>query len=200
MHTRTLTALISVAVAPVSLAGVVEFENEQRPDFFAAVGGPGNVSTVDFTGYPDLTPITDQWAHLGVHFSSSGSVVTRGPGFVIFPNDGWGTRGEPEINMTFDAPINWSAADFPGVNHVIELYYDDVLIYTSGEFGTGGPGQFGGLISDDPFDSARIFNNFSVINFVDDLHFGPPINVPGPGALALVLYAPLQKRQRRRRG
>jgi len=193
MPIRLLPILALLTAASVSNAGVVEFENEQRPDFFAAVGGEENVSTVDFTGFEDFTPITDQWAHLGVHFS--GFVVTSGPGFVLFPNDGWGVRGEPDINVTFDEPINWIAADLPGQTE-IELYADDQLIYASTPLGLGGPGNFGGLISDQPFDRARFFSPGSHAEFLDDLFFGPPI--PTPGALAVLGVAFMSHRRRGR--
>jgi len=182
--------------ADAASASVVEYENEERPDFFAAAGGEANVSTVDFTGYPDFTPITDQWSHLGVNFSSSGSVVTSGPGPTAFPNDLWGARGEPEINITFDAPIHWIAADLPG-NMVIELYSNDVLFYTSGIHGGGGGGNFGGLISDLPFDSVRIYDDLDSIVAIDDLFFGPPIPAPATLAPLALLFLPRRRRNLR---
>jgi len=197
MKVQPAVAIVSM-VSVLSLsrpasAGVVEFEDEQRPDFFAAVGGEGNVSTVDFTGFEDFTPITDQWAHLGVHFS--GFVVTTGFDDFLYPNDGWGARGEPDITVTFDEPINWVAADMPGSLN-IELYKDDQLIYSSSNLSHGGTGNFGGLISDQPFDQARLFRDNVFLVAMDDLHFGPPIPTPGVGApLVLTLFA----RRRRRR-
>jgi hypothetical protein len=184
-----------ILAAATASAGVVEYENEQRPDFFAAIGGEANASVVDFAGYPDSTPISDQWSHLGVHFSSSGSIVTRGFDDFLFPNNGWGARGEPEIILDFDEPMQWIAADFPGTL-AIELYSEDQLFYTSSTLATGGVGNFGGLISDMPFDSARIFDPLDNILFMDDLHFGPVIAVPTPGVLAVLALLLLPFRRR----
>jgi len=182
--------------ADAASAGVVEYGNDDRDQWFADVGGPGNVSTVDFTGFDDFTPIDDQWAHLGVHFS--GFVVTVGPSPIGFPNDSWGARGEPDINVIFDEPMQWIAADVRG-NMTIELYNNDVLIYTTGIMGGGGGGNFGGLISDTPFDSVRIFDPLDSLVFIDDLHFGPPI--PAPASLlplSLTAIASLTTRRQRR--
>jgi len=175
-------ALLTVLHAHDANADVVEYNTEDRDQWFADVGGPENVSTVDFTGFDDFTPVDDQWAHLGVHFS--GFVVTSGFDDIAFPNDGWGLRGEPDINMTFDQPMQWIAADFPG-DTVIELFSNDALIYKSSLLGSGGTGFFGGLVSDQPFDRARFSTPLAHMESIDDLHFGPPIPVPGAvGALA----------------
>jgi len=186
-------ALLTVLHAHDANADVVEYNTEDRDQWFADVGGPENVSTVDFTGFDDFTPVDDQWAHLGVHFS--GFVVTSGFDDIAFPNDGWGLRGEPDINMTFDQPMQWIAADFPG-GTIIQLFDDDELIYESSILGSGGTGFFGGLVSDEPFNRARFFQSDTPAEFIDDLHFGPPI--PAPGALAPFAALLLVRRARRR--
>jgi hypothetical protein len=63
-------------------AGVVEYRNDDRDDWFNDVGGPEYVSTVDFTGFDDFIPIADQWSHLGVHFF--GLIEARGPNSNFF--------------------------------------------------------------------------------------------------------------------
>jgi hypothetical protein len=93
--------------------------------------------------------------------------------------------------------MQWIAADFIG-NITIELYSNDVLFYTSGILGVGGPGNFGGLISEQPFDKARIYDDLDNILAMDDLHFGPPIAVPAPGAFAIFGLAVLTRRRRGR--
>jgi len=183
MYIQRISTIIVIAAASPALADVIEYEDEERPDFFAAVGGEANVSVVDFLGYDDLTLVRDQWAHLGVHFS--GVVVVSGKSFGGYPNDGWGVEGYPYINLAFDQPMQWIAADLPGVT-MIELYSNDQLIYTSTRLGGGGPGNFGGLISDQPFDRVRFFDPFTDVDFLDDIFFGPPIAVPAPGALAVL--------------
>jgi len=185
MNNALSTVAGIVLLSQVANAGVVEYRNDDRDDWFIDVGGTDNVSVVDFTGFDDFTPITDQWAHLGVNFSSSGFVVTSGPGPVLFPNDSWGANGEPDINITFDEPMQWIATDFPGTLQ-FELYSNDTLFHTSQLFFPDGlAGGFGGIVSDVPFDSVRIFDPLDSIVAIDDLFFGPPIPVPGAvGALA----------------
>ncbi len=193
---KHLLPILFVLIASYrSEAGVTEFENEQRPDFFSAIGGEQNVSTVDFTGFDDLTPVTDQWSHLGVEFS--GFVLTSGFDDFINPNDGWGVFAQPEIIVDFDQPMQWIAADFPGTLG-IELFSNDQSIYTSTTLASGGTGNFGGLISDQPFDRARIFDPADSIVAIDDLHFGPPIAVPTPGALGAFALLILVRHRRRR--
>jgi len=71
------------------------------------------------------------------------------------------------------------------------------LFYTSSKFGVGGIGNFGGLVSTEPFDRAVIWDYGSYPNVnLDDLHFGPPI--PAPSALPFVSAALLAARRRRR--
>ena len=109
-----ITALFGTLLfAEVAIAGVVEYRNDDRDDWFADVGGPANVSTVDFTGLDEFTEVTDQWAHLGVNFSGD-FVNVLGFNDNSFPNDGWGVRVEPDVTVTFDAPVQWVAADFSG--------------------------------------------------------------------------------------
>lgn len=186
--------LMAIMGASKAGAAVVEYGTTQREQWFADIGGPENVSTVDFTGYSDFTPITDQWAHLGIHFS--GFVVTSGFDDIAFPNDGWGVRGEPDINVTFDEPINWIAADFPGQT-TIAVYSNDLLLYTTSLVGGGGPGHFGGLISDIAFDRLRFFEEDNFVDALDNIYFGLPI--PAPGTLVMLLFAGGAFVRRRRR-
>jgi hypothetical protein len=115
-----------------------------------------------------------------------------------YPNDGWGCEGYPDINVTFDEPINWIAADFPGYT-TVELYDNDELTYTSSIWGFGGPGRFSGLVSDVAFDRVRFFEDGAHADFLDDLHFGPPIAVPAPSALCPLAFVICVFSRRRRR-
>jgi len=182
--------------ADAASADVIEYGNDDRDQWFMDVGGSSHVSTVDFTGFDDFTPIDDQWAHLGVNFS--GFVVTVGPDPLGFPNDSWGARGEPDINITFDEPMQWVATDVRGTLQ-IELYSNDTLFHTSQIFFPDGPaGGFGGLVSDVPFDFVRIFDPLDSLVFIDDLHFGPPIPAPASLAPFALLLCARSRRNRRR--
>ncbi len=86
---ETLGALVAAAVAGpgnVCLAGVAEFDVKQ-----AWIDAVGPFFTVDFTGFPGGTFITDEYADLGVLFTDGVDVILccdEG-----FPNDGAGLNG-----------------------------------------------------------------------------------------------------------
>ncbi|MHC4406648.1 MAG: hypothetical protein ACYTG0_44055 [Planctomycetota bacterium] len=156
-------------------ADVIEFTD--KDEWIAAVGP---FDTVDFTGFPDGTFITDQYAHLGVLFTDGNDNIFLNDG--AFPNDGAGLDGNGDINVSFDTPQAWIGVDFPGILR-IELFANGQLIYTSSDFGVGGPGtgNFAGLFCDEQFDAARLIDPAGEAA-IDDLHFG----VPSPSPLWLV--------------
>jgi hypothetical protein len=184
--TIVLTAILAAVCASTLPAEVVEYD--EKDQWEAAAGA---WSTADFTGFPDDTPIDEQYAYLGVHFVDGCDFVVLGSSF---PNDGAGLGGNELIDLVFDAPMYWIAADFPGLL-LIDLYYEDELFYSSNVFGVGGVGNFGGLISTEPFDRAVIWDYDDDVA-LDDLHFGPPI--PAPSALCIVGAGLIAARRRRR--
>jgi hypothetical protein len=182
-----LAACLAAMSTSIVRAEVTEYIDKQ--DWEAAAG---SWSTADFTGFPDNTPIDEQYAYLGVHFVDGYDFVVLSDGFL---NDGAGLDGNELVDLIFDVPMYWIAADFPGLL-LIDLYYEDELFYSSNVFGVGGVGNFGGLVSTEPFDRAVLWKEGTFPNvFVDDLHFGPPI--PAPSALCIVCAALLAARQRR---
>ncbi len=126
-------------------------------------------------------------------FDGTDSVVGPG-GFDTYPNDGSGLDGNGNIVLDFLVPQAWIAVDFPG-NLRIDLYREGLLIYSSGLFGVGGIGNFGGIVSSELFDRAILMDSpVDSQAEVDDIFFG----VPGPGALPLVGLAALWPPCRRR--
>jgi hypothetical protein len=179
------TACVSAMCASVARADIVEYREKQ--DWEAAVG---EFTTIGFADLPDGTWVTEQYADFGVHFVDGWDQVIHGGSFL---EDGAGLAGGEQVDLVFDAPMYWIAADFPG-NLTIELYCQNELFYTSNEFGVGGYGNFGGLVSTEPFDRAVIWDYDDAV-FIDDLHFGPPI--PAPPALCIIgaaLFAPCRRR------
>jgi hypothetical protein len=169
-------------------ADVIEFTD--RDEWIAAAG---RFTTIDFTGFPEGTDITDQYSDLGVTFTGGLEHIALNDN--TFPNDGAGLRSSfADIQAEFATPQFWIAVDFPGILQ-FELYSGGLLIYTSSAFGVGGPGNFGGLVSTEPFDRANILDPTGGTIAIDDLHFGPPI--PGPPALALLGLAGFYLRRRR---
>ncbi len=195
MRLRNTIGLIAAAMLPWAgngavCGGFIEFTDKQ--EWEAAVGA---FTTIDFTGFPDGTFITDQYADLGVLFVGGNENI-----FVndfLFPNDGAGLDdgGFTPIAVSFDTPQAWIAVDFPGLIQ-FELFSAGELIYTSSEFGVGGVGNFAGLVSTELFDLAVMSDPSGVDVVIDDLHFG----VPSPGAIALLALGGLFFTRRRRSG
>ncbi len=179
-------ALLVCSEGTGALGGVWEFTDSL--EWQAAVGP---FTTIDFTGLPNGTFVTDQYAELGILFTDGNDFIHMSGSHV---NDGWGLGGNEAIHLSFDTPQAWIAVDFPG-GLKIELFKDGALIYTSGNFGLGGTGNFGGLLSSQPFDGVVLTDWIVGDVFIDDLHFG----VPAPPTLALLALASLFSRCSRRR-
>jgi MYXO-CTERM domain-containing protein len=102
--------------------------------------------------------------------------------------------GGEQIDIVFDEPTYWIAADFPG-GMIVQLYLEGEMFYQSCYFGGTGYGNFGGLLSTLAFDRAVLRDDDEYVA-IDDLHFGPPI--PAPSAMVLLSAALLTVRRRRR--
>ncbi len=184
---RLLVALALLSAQPAVHGDVIEFHD--RDAWNAAVG---EFTTIGFTEVPSGTFLFDQFASLGVIFTD-GNDLALCCDKQTFPNDGAGLDGNGNIRLAFAEPQAWIAADFPGRLR-IDLFRDGLLIHASGQFGHGGVGNFGGLISSELFDAAVLRDvpaNFEAE--IDDLHFG----VPSPGVIALLALWGLHHRRRR---
>jgi hypothetical protein len=170
---------LALAAGSSSTGSVIELAD--RDQWTAVVGAH---TTVDFTGFEAGAIIREQYAHLGVHFVDGNDRFYYNPS--VFPNDEWGVDGNGNIIVSFDEPQAWIAADFPGYLR-IELYRQGKLIHVSGMFGHGGPGNFGGLVSEESFDLAVLMDVPAGSEAaIDDLHFGPPPCLGDVDADALV--------------
>jgi len=184
----SLATVLAALCTSILLADIVEYRDKEEWEAAA-----GSWSTADFTGFPDNMPMDEQYAYLGVHFVDGYDFVVLG--WETFLNDGAGLDGNELVDLVFDAPMYWIAADFPG-GLTIDLYNHGQLFYQSSYFGGTGVGKFGGLVSTEPFDRAVIWDYDEQVG-LDDLHFGPPI--PAPSALWIVSAALLAARRRRGR-
>ncbi len=154
----------------------------------------GAYTTIDFTGFPANTIITNQYQDQGILFTDGTDRITYN--INAFPNDGVGLRGVlDEIHVSFLQPTQSIAVDFPG-GILIQLYNNGQLVFTSPDVFAFNPGGFLGLISDMPFDAAVILDPAGNVN-IDDLFFGPPI--PAAPAAAIFALAALFPKSRRRR-
>jgi len=165
---------------------VTEFTD--RAEWETAVGV---LTTIDFSGWPEFTVITDQYQDLGVLFSDGNDTILFSN---AFQNDGVGLGGTvDDIELSFDAPQLWIAVDFPGLVQ-FELFHNGELIYVSTPIDDV-PGNFAGLLSTEPFDVALISDPSDDAVFIDDLHFG----VPAPPTLAVLAFGAVVTCRRRRR-
>ncbi|MCH8150793.1 MAG: hypothetical protein IH830_00285 [Planctomycetes bacterium] len=190
---KTTTGFVAVALLAWwgghrALGGVIEFTD---PLEWQAAVGP--FTTIDFTGFPDGTPITDQYADLGVLFVGGNEHIFLSEN--AFPNDGAGLNSAfADIVTQFDTPQLWIAVDFPGLIQ-FELFSGGELIYTSSVFDDI-LGPFAGLLSTEPFDMVALDGPAGLTVNIDDLFFG----VPGPGGLPLLALGSLFSTRRRRSG
>jgi len=188
------TAIICTFIAVVAQSAVCDVQvfsdNEKwqnNTDGFTFIG---------FTEYPQGTILTDQYADLGVTFPEANAAVLESD--FLF-EDGHGIfrdtpSGFDNIWVEFDEPVTAIAVDFLGLIQ-FELFTDDKSIHLSNPYSDNG-GGFAGLISEQSFDKARIFDPGGV-TAIDNLYFGPPI--PAPGVLGGFAIAALCFHRRRRR-
>lgn len=144
----------------------------------------GSYTTIEFTEYPEFTPITDQYAHLGITFTDGNDLIRISSfptdDYGLVSSDGFGNLGT--IHISFAEPTFWLGFDFLG-GLQLELYSDGQLIFTSNQY-LAGFTPFVGFVSTDSFDAAIVRDYNDPAMAIDDIHFGPPI--PAPGALSLL--------------
>jgi len=187
MSLRISMLVVGALLVPTAWTTADLVVYDDKAAWEAAVGG--NFSTMDFTGFPENTIITDQYAHLGAIFTQGGFITFTGS----FEQDGWGLSSNlDEFILEFDQPMSWLAADHPGIVQYF-LYLDGKLVGQTLVLG-GDVGSFSGILSDTPFDSVVILDPVGVPN-VDDLHFGPAI--PAPAAWVLLTLGGLTRRRTR---
>lgn len=190
MTLRVAISIIAAGALPLNAsahAAVTQYTNK-----VAWQNAAGNWTTLPFTDLPDGTLITNQYAAQGVVFTDGSDFIYHSTSFL---NDGAGVNGAFDtIWLSFNQPMFTIGADYPG-SLKISLYSDGQLIYASSDFDVI-VSHFAGLISTEPFDTALIIDPAGGV-FIDDLHFGPPI--PVPGVLALLTTTAMVARVRRRR-
>ena len=94
-------ACLAVLFTQYAQADVVEFH--ERDEWEAAAG---SFSTIDFTGFPDSTIITDQYLDLGVLFTQGNDNIELSGSF---PNDGSGLDGFDDVHEDIAHLVNVEA-------------------------------------------------------------------------------------------
>jgi len=188
-----LSAFLIASITSATIAGVQEFF-----DFEEWQNAAGDFTSIGFTEYPEGTILTDQYADLGITFPEANATVVESD-FLFEDGHALGVDGPSgfdDIWVEFDEPITAIGVDFLG-GIQFELFTNGKSIYTSSWFPVvGGGTEFTGLVSDKPFDKARIFDPEGG-TFIDNLYFAPPI--PSPGVLGGFAIAALCFHRRRRR-
>jgi len=158
------------------------------------------VTTITFGELPIFSHVTTQYADLGVLFTSVPPNKTSGFDTVVFPEDGYGLKGYPMIELSLLSPALGIAAHFPGFIR-FQLFQGDTLLYASPLVGASGYGHFKGYVSDIPFDRVKLLGIPSDPNdiiAVDNLYFSfAP--VPAPAAMLVLLGLMTSGGGRRRR-
>lgn len=167
----------AVARTPVLPEGMT-FYNGDFEGWKAATPG---FTTIDFTGLEHGTTIYDQYAELGVLFTSPGppKIAKHATYFV---QDGWGIDGNWNyVELTFLAPM-YAVAWHHGP-HFLEVYSGEELIATTPLAMLPSPGQkFGGLTSSIAFDRVRIRTpSFMSQVWIDNIYFAAA-PIPSPAA------------------
>ncbi len=159
----------------------------------------GPITTIDFTGYPTNTFITDQYANLGVTFVDQDPNVIRQGFYSLFPQDGGGLDGVCTIDMVFAGPITSVAFHHPGVLFAT-LYSNGQAL--SAPIGLPGSGVnwFQGLVSEQSFDRVKLTGIISPIGpcdnpVLDNLYFA---TIPAPGGIGVFAFLLASSRRRRR--
>jgi len=173
------TVVIVGLCSAVLRADVTEFDE----DFAGWHNAAGDFTFIGFIEYPQGTILTDQYADLGITFPEANATVVESE-FLFEDGHALGVDGPSgfdDIWVEFDEPITAIGVDFLG-----GIQFE---LFTNGKSITG-------LVSDKPFDKARIFDPEGG-TFIDNLYFAPPI--PGPGVLGGFAIAALCFHRRRRR-
>src|SRR5580765_67012 len=153
-----------------SRAAVTSYSNSST---FGSVAGARSIIT--FTEVPLATSLTTEYSSLGVTFLEGDDKTESDP--TAYLSDGIGLAGGREgqltfIKLQFSSPVNSLGVDFPGALQ-IDLFAGANSIGSSEDFGFSGPGHFGGVISDVPFDRAILTDWLAGDVYIDNLYVVP---------------------------
>jgi hypothetical protein len=182
----------SSMIASAAGAQVTVYQNN---GFAAWSAASGNFATVDFTGFPVNTFITNQYSSLGVVFTNFGGPEVVWP-FApqAFPQDGYGVDGNEGIEMLFTQPMHSIATHSPGIWRM-QLFNGNQMFFQSPWMGGQNPNFFGGLTSVQSFDRVRFVSFPGDDVAADNIYFS---TVPGPAAGVVIVCGALFGGRRRR--
>jgi len=181
----TITLALACASAQASL--VLTTNKDEWLDAAAPV------TALDFTDLALFEFVTDQYADLGVMFFGTAIGHT---GMSLYPSDGHGILGWTHqlIEMEFDAPRTRFAIELGSGSMVMTFYLGGAEVGIANV--SNATSLFWGAVLESTFDRVTLEDQGLGFTAIDNLYFGAPI--PAPGALALVAFAGLVSRRRRR--
>ena len=167
-------------------------------DFAGWKAASGVYSTVTFGEVPANSVVTDQYASLGLLFTSLDLDTTYPQDFFVFPQDGFGLDGNCQVELTFSQPISAIGWHFPGLM-TAKFYNGSELLWTDPLMGQGGSfSNFVGFVSNLPFDRVTLVGppgptcgNVAI----DNIYFS---TIPAPGSAAFLVLSLVAARGRRR--
>ncbi len=190
MTTNAFVGAVGLLLCPAASAQITKFSGNFDPWAQAA----GSYSTITFAEF-GATPITTQYAPLGVNFTGS-DLNNAYFSADNFPQDGWGLDGNSIIELTLDQPIHAMAWHFPATLFV-NLWSGNQILY-SDFFGDSSGQDFAGLYSEQTFDRVWLRGGVAEFDqvFLDNLYFS---TIPAPGATGLLVMLGCLRRRRRRK-
>jgi hypothetical protein len=181
--------LLAATIAGAAHASVQIFFNQNN--WVSAVGGPEQITTIDFVSQMPMFIPADYYAEFGVLFPEGDEGVGRSVGTPS--GDGWVMASiNNTITMDLTSPRTHLAIETNATLYQLRLFRQGVL---QSQVWVSGP--FTGVLSAVPFDRAILINTGANGVLIDNLYFG---GIPSPGGLAvLVATTLLGGRGRRRR-
>ncbi|WP_036169719.1 PEP-CTERM sorting domain-containing protein [Massilia sp. 9096] len=178
MHTIIRSVAMSAIIslyAPFAAATVLTFDDIVGPDDIAAV--PGNYGGLDWSA-SGLSVFTSAQAPFAAH-SGAGRVTTD-----------WIDGGPAASTIRFLAPAVFDGAWFSGYGDSsvrFDLYAGGRLVATSTALQLSDTPAFLATGWDGAIDAVVVSSGAQASYVMDDFSFGPAMQVPEPGSLALVL-------------
>jgi len=191
-HQLNLTLLAAGAV--VALTTRLHASMTLYNDFGGWKNATPGFATIDFV-LPTQQILSEQYAHLGVHFIGGNDYAGTASGFTL---DGWGVQMSgpqtPAIELVFDAYQTSFAMHYPGWGGF--YLFDGQTEIWHGLGLTGSGIKFFGGVSGTPFNRVIIYSQFGLPG-ADNIYFGGTV-VPAPSVVAVLALGALGGRRRRR--
>ncbi|MCB9778659.1 MAG: hypothetical protein H6742_08870 [Alphaproteobacteria bacterium] len=190
---RHILALLAVSLPATALADVTDpvtnagaslppvpappaaTEYTTESSWVTAFGG--SYTEIGFAELGSGVTVTTQYEDDGLEFTD-GNDATLAYSSVA---DGMLLNGNGRIYIEFASPIDALLVEFAGGLVITAYDASDTVVYTSSNFGGGGLGLFGGIISDTPFVKVELKDYVDDRVFIDNLFVPQVTDADGDG-------------------